>query len=287
MTAHPLREEVFAKIAALGARFDGDVMAATRAVIETLPDDAGDARRFVESVSYGPDPRHEIDVYSPGGTGRPVLVYVPGGGFVGGDKATYRRLGEYFARQGYLTLIGNYRLAPAVQWPSGAQDVSAMVDWAVANAARYGGDPARTFVFGQSAGATHVAGALFDPDLRPRNVSAVKAAVLASGIYRIEPTDPESGITKYFSDDASTYAKRSPLTHVGASRLPLLLLVAEYDPSFLGMPTLELAGAVYARDGKCPPLLWLNRHNHVSYVLGMGSAIDAVGPEIVRFFEAA
>jgi triacylglycerol lipase len=281
------REGVLAKIAALGAKFDGDVLAKTRAAIETLPSGTDDVRRLTGSVSYGSDPRQEIDVYSPGGSERPILIFVPGGGFVGGDKAGYRGLGEYFASQGYLTLIGNYRLAPAAQWPSGAQDVSAMVDWAADNAARYGGDPEKMFVFAQSAGATHAAGALFDPDLRPKHISAVKAAVLASGVYRIAPAGPDAGTTKYFTDDVSTYAHRSPLTHVGASGLPLLLLVAEYDPLFLGTPTLELASAVYARDGKCPPLLRMGGHNHVSYVIGMGSLIDDVGPQIVRFLDAA
>lgn len=285
MTMQSPQKTVFAKIAALGAKFDPDVLVQTRTAIETLSGGADDAP--VVSVSYGQDPRQEIDIYSPGGAGRPVLVYIPGGGFVGGDKAGYRKLGNYFARQGYLTLVGNYRLAPAVQWPASAQDTAAIIDWAVENGKQHGGDPTRIFVFGQSAGATHVAGALFDPELRPRNIDAVKGVVLGSGIYRIERADPEAGITKYFSGDVSTYAHRSPLTHVGASKLPLLLLVAEYDPPFLGLPTLELANAVYARDGRCPPLIRMGEHNHISYVLGMGSAIDNVGPEITRFFDAA
>ena len=39
------------------------------------------------------------------------------------------------------------------------------------------------------------------------------------------------------------------MTHVGKSKVPLLLSVAEYDPVFLVTPTYELAGKVTERDG--------------------------------------
>ena len=276
------RQDVLARIAALGAQFNPDVLAQTRAAIEALAGE-GASQHGPVSEAYGDHPRQQIDIYTPDGRERPVLLYVPGGGFVSGDKSGYRRLGNYFAANGYLTLIGNYRLAPEVQWPAGAEDVAAMIDWAARQASRLGGDPSKIFVFGQSAGATHAAGALFDPDLRPRSMAAVRAAVLASGIYRITPADSESGITRYFSADTTTYPQRSPLTHVGRSELPLLLVVAEYDPVFLGQPTLELASAVYTRAGSCPPLIRLCGHNHVSYVLGIGTAVDDLGPQVLQF----
>jgi triacylglycerol lipase len=87
----------------------------------------------------------------------------------------------------------------------------------------------------------------------------------------------------YFGDDPSGYAERSPLTHVGKSRTPLLLSVAEYDPAFLAFPTYELARAVTLRDGKSPSVAYFAGHNHVSTVMSFGTAQDDVGARVREF----
>src|SRR5262249_16979335 len=139
-------------------------------------------------VAYGADPRQKLDLYRPEGARRPVLVYIPGGGFVGGDKNAdgvfYGNLGIYFARHGFLTIVANYRLAPAHPLPAGPQDVAGAIAWAKANAESHGGDARRLFLFGQSAGSTHSASYLFDPQFHPSSGSGVTAGVLMSGVYR-------------------------------------------------------------------------------------------------------
>ncbi len=109
----------------------------------------------IRDVAYGPHPRHRLDIYRPVAKGQPdaqrapvpVVIFVHGGSYVSGDKnafpAMYSNVGIWFARQGVLALNATYRLAPQFAWPSGAQDVGAMVAWARANAARHGGDPAK------------------------------------------------------------------------------------------------------------------------------------------------
>ena len=74
---------------------------------------------------YGPHPRQQMDVYFPQtpGKDRPVLLFLHGGGFIRGDKADRANLGWWGARQGFVTVLANYRLAPEVNWPAGAQDV--------------------------------------------------------------------------------------------------------------------------------------------------------------------
>ncbi|MDP9083907.1 MAG: hypothetical protein M3N50_09095, partial [Pseudomonadota bacterium] len=37
-----------------------------------------------QEVAYGPDARHKLDVYHEGDGARPILVFLPGGGFIGG-----------------------------------------------------------------------------------------------------------------------------------------------------------------------------------------------------------
>ena len=273
-------------VAAMGPNFDEEILGATRALYAPLIRKPSAAVKVTADVAYGSDPRQKLDVYQPIGAAKQVLVYIPGGGFVGGDKnldgVFYVNLGNYFAGHGILTIVANYRLAPAHAWPAGAQDVAGAVAWARANAKSFGGDPARIILFGQSAGATHAATYLFDPSFHPAGQAGVAAGILMSGPYSFQG-ELRPNLKAYFGDDPSRYAERSPLTHVGKSRTPLLLSVAEYDPAFLAVPTYELARAVTLRDGKGPSLAYFAGHNHVSTVMSFGTAQDEVGARVREF----
>src|SRR5262245_14690905 len=277
------------KVAAMGPNFDPDILEATRALYAPLIDTATAKVKKSADIAYGSDARQKLDVYQPAGAADRVLVYIPGGGFVGGDKNSdgvfYVNLGNYFAGHGILTIVANYRLAPAHPWPAGSQDVGSVVAWARANAKSYGGNPDRIILFGQSAGATHSAGYLFDPSFQPGGQPGVAAGILMSGPYSFE-VKLRPNLEAYLGTDPSKYAERSPLTHVGKSRTQLLLSVAEYDPAFLAIPTYELARAVTLRDGKSPQLAYFAGHNHVSTVMSFGTIQDDVGSLVRAFIQS-
>jgi len=276
------------KIKAIGAKFDNDILAQTCALYAPLVTQQARAGvTITDDVAYGGDPRQKLDLYRPEGRRLPILVYIPGGGYVAGDKNAdgvfYRNVGIYFANHGYLAIVANYRLAPAHPWPAGAQDVAGAVAWARREAESHGGDPNRVFLFGQSAGATHVASYLFDPQFHPPGGAGIKAAILMSGgAYRV-PAKPAPNHVAYFGADASQYEARSPITHLGTSKVPLFLSVAEYDPGTLTAPTFDLARAVSLRDGKAPQFAFLRGHNHVSTVQSLGSSQDDVGARVREF----
>lgn len=106
-----------------------------------------------------------LDFYEPAGdseNARPAMVWVHGGGFVGGDKATdpMVELATRFARRGYVCVSINYRLRSAAQMdddPLGAirdakEDGKAAVRWLRANAAARRIDATRIAIGGSSAG---------------------------------------------------------------------------------------------------------------------------------------
>lgn len=107
-------------------------------------------------VAYGPHPvAHRLDVYKPlGGRGPlPVMLYIHGGAFTLCSKETHRGIALLKAVvPGYLVFNINYRLAPRHRFPAAIADACAAYRWIVANAARYGGDPRRIVVAGESAG---------------------------------------------------------------------------------------------------------------------------------------
>jgi triacylglycerol lipase len=284
--------EALRKVAAIGPKFDLDILGQTGKIYTPMIRKPESPVQVTADIAYGTDPRQKLDVYRPAGRSADVtMVYIPGGGFVGGDKnsggAFFGNLGNYFAGHGILTVVANYRLAPAATWPSGAQDVASVVAWAGANAKQYGGNPDRIVIYGQSAGSTHTAGYLFDPQFQPAGGPGVVAGILMSGHYKLAG-ELRAGLLAYFGPDPSTYAARSPLTHAakGGSKIPLLLSVAEYDPGYLVTPTYELAAALTQHDGKSPQFAYFKGHNHVSTVMSFGTAQDDVGAAIRAFISS-
>ncbi|MFI5616999.1 carboxylesterase/lipase family protein [Streptomyces sp. NPDC051567] len=102
---------------------------------------------------------------------RPVMVWFHGGGFANGSGDFYRP-GPLAVRGGAVVVTVNYRLGifglfahPAL---GGAPDFAladqqAALRWVRANARRFGADPARVTVFGESAGGLSVCAHLVSP----------------------------------------------------------------------------------------------------------------------------
>jgi len=103
---------------------------------------------------------HLLDVYrSESNVGmRPVVLYIHGGGFRILSKDTHWVFGNRFAKRGYVVFSINYRLAPKHPFPAAVEDACAAWQWVVANAARFGGDPNRIILAGESAGGNLVTG---------------------------------------------------------------------------------------------------------------------------------
>jgi acetyl esterase/lipase len=269
-----------AGVRAIGSALSPDTLAQSRALFEpgmdaSLP--TGGTRH--DNCGYGEDERQVLDLCIPAGTSKPIVLFVPGGGFTGGTKDAYGHIPAFFARKGCIGAIMNYRLAPDHQWPAGSQDVARAVDWLADNAAAHGGDPARVFVVAQSAGAAHASGAIFNPALAPR--TPICAAVLMSGLYRLKPGVNGANAVRYFGDDEALFAERSASTHVKSSKVKVFLTIAELDPYYLVSSTLDLMDALAKRDGTCAPLTWLKGHNHISPALVLGGLSDTLGDAVL------
>jgi acetyl esterase/lipase len=248
--------------------------------------------RVERDISYGPDARHKADVFRAEGLkNAPVVVFLHGGAYVRGDRdvnpEVYGNAPMYFARQGMLGVNATYRLAPAAQWPAAAQDVGTLVGWLRQNAPSYGGDPARIYLIGHSAGATHVATYVYLKDLQPREGHGLAGMVLMSGRYHFDPhpSDPNlKNFQAYFGTDRAQYPARSPITHVkSAAPLPTFIVIAEYDNPDLDAQGALLFARLCERDRACPRFTRMEKHNHLSMVYQFNSADDALGREVTEF----
>src|SRR5262245_22582418 len=151
-------------------------------LMELLNQGAPEIGAFHEDVELRPGLCADIAV--PKGAGPfPVVVYLHGGGWVGGSPKSHRKLGMEFADAGFLTVNVDYRLAPEHQFPDGLEDCIFAIKWAAQNAGGYGGDPKRLAVGGDSAGANLTAAAITSLASESDNGPVPRAALLLYGVY--------------------------------------------------------------------------------------------------------
>jgi len=248
----------------------------------------------IRDLSYGADERHRLNVFQAKGAAkaaRPVLVFMHGGGFIGGDKSMpgmpfYDNVGVWGARHGFVGVNITHRLAPKYAWPNGSEDVAASLMWIRKNIGAHGGDPQHVFLMGQSAGAAHVAQFLAHTRFESADRGALAGAILVSGLYDTNTMDKNSLFKAYFGEDASLYAERSALPGLAESSVPLLVTLAEFDPLDFKRQYVELLRAHLEKKRALPSLAWLPGHSHLSGILAVNTEHDFLGDRVLEFVES-
>lgn len=197
-----------------------------------------------------------IDIYMPppAASPRPLILYIHGGGWVSGHTRQAGAFADFpavltrLASEGFVVASLEYRLAKEAPFPAQLQDARAALRFLKEHAARYGIDPARTGIWGGSAGG-HLAAltaltcgvsTLDAPGTKaPAGSECVQAAVIWYGVFdfaALAASRPGGG------DGAASlllgcngpclpeaYAAASPNTYIDPRDPPFLLIHGEDD----------------------------------------------------------
>lgn len=256
-----------------------------------------DGIELAADVPYGENPRQLMDVYFPVVTAskRPVLLYLHGGGFIRGDKSDRTNVGWWGARQGFVTVLANYRLAPEAQWPSGAEDVVAACARLRELCSRYGGNPHAVVLAGESAGASHVAAAALIRSLQPPDWH-IAGAFLLSGPYDaklerlargplgISTPDPRNDA--YFGAERSDWAHASIFERMDAEPFPIVVATAQHDLAQMQVQAGALFSKLVTRHGFQPEWLVVPEHNHFSGAAALGTEDESLAKPLVDFVQS-
>lgn len=105
------------------------------------------------------NPKQALDLYIPkdhrAGEKLPLIIWVHGGGWLGGDKS--ENMWMQIVKGGFAAASVNYRFTDEAQFPAQIFDVKAAVRWLRAHASEYDIDPNRIGAWGASAGGHLVA----------------------------------------------------------------------------------------------------------------------------------
>ncbi|MDB5798527.1 MAG: esterase [Paucimonas sp.] len=184
------------------------------------------------AIRYGADSRNMLDVYRPASNAgkAPVIVFFFGGNWVSGKREDYAFVGRALAARGFVVVIPDYRLYPQVRYPDFLDDGAGALAWTARAIAAHGGDPRKIFVMGHSAGAYNAAMLALDPRWLGRQGLApgmLRGWIGLAGPYDFLPVQNRTTQPVFSAPD--TPPDSQPVSHVGASSPPALLIAANDD----------------------------------------------------------
>jgi acetyl esterase/lipase len=165
----------------------------------------------------------------------PVVVFIHGGGWHGGEKESYREMAAQVASHGYVCASIDYRLAGEAPFPAALEDCKCAVRWVRAHASELQIDPSAIAVLGHSAGGHLAAMVALSPGKFegdggwPQASSAAQCALCYSAPYDLAALERSLGtpLTQFLGSVAA--AEASPLTYVQAGAVPFLVCHGDAD----------------------------------------------------------
>jgi len=214
----------------------------------------------------------------------PVLIFIHGGAWKTGDRSQYTPLGNRYAREGYVTVVPSYRLAPKNPHPAQIEDAAAAFAWTFRHIAEYGGDTNRIYVAGHSAGG-HLAALLSlnerhlaRHELSPKQIRGVLAL---SGVYDLaHPTGQDT----VFGNNPQIRREASPLYHIKAGAPPFLVTYCEWDYFSLPAQARQFHRALQQAE-IAAKLIYIPGENHISEMLNVPNENDPTVAAVRRFMK--
>lgn len=248
------------------------------------------------NLAYGDAPRQRLDIYRPTRVAaepskplQPVVLFYYGGSWDSGNKNDYLFVAEAFASKGYVVVIPDYRVYPAVRFPAFMQDPARAMQWVKTHIAQYGGDPDQIFVIGHSAGA-HITMLL---NLDPRYLAQVglnahqfRGFIGLAGPYDFLPLQSDR-LKAIFGDAQQQYASQ-PIHFVNGDNAPTLLLVGLKDGTVWPRNSFHLAAAIQAKHGPVT-LIRYPDYGHIDMVAKLAAPLRGNShllEDIVQFMQA-
>jgi len=143
-------------------------------------------------LAYGDEPLQKLDYYAAQPNG-PLLVFVHGGYWQGGDKADVGFIAGPYIEAGINVAVVNYSLAPQARIEQMVAEVRQSLVWLASQAAQQGFDAGRISLMGHSAGGHLVAMMVARTDrAAPAGMPAIANVFPISGVFDLPPLLPSS-----------------------------------------------------------------------------------------------
>jgi acetyl esterase/lipase len=243
-------------------------------------------------IAYGADPRQKLDVYVPKkmAAETKVVIFFYGGSWREGSKKDYRFVAQALTSKGFIVVLPDYRVYPAVIFPGFVKDGAKAVRWVRDNISDYGGDTNRLYLMGHSAG-SHIAALLtLDAEyLRgvglDRNV--IRATATLSGPYDFTPNPWDRAVFGMATNSTVIDPKIEPITFVDGKEPPMLLVQGLQDKIVAPSNAENLSARIRQMGGQVEYITYPKR-GHATVVLALVSPYQWLAPvldDVTGYFE--
>jgi len=222
---------------------------------------------------YGDDPYQSVLLYPAAEPVGDVLVFIHGGGWTNGWKEWMSFMAPAMNARGVTFATVGYRLAPMHLFPSGYHDCLDAVAWIAGHAAHHGGDPARIFVGGHSAGGHYASLMAVRRDWqaeRGLKADVIRGCLPISGVYDY---GPQSGLTmrpRFLGpENSGNEGPASPLLQIDGAPPPFLIAYGDEDFPHLITQAQTMADALERAGGDVERLA-LPEASHLGASLAAG-----------------
>ena len=229
------------------------------------------------SFAYGPSAIERLDVYPTARPAAPVMIFLHGGAWRGGDARSQAYPAEMFVQAGAHWVVPDFATVMDVGLDGMVAQARRAVAWVAQHAADFGGDPGRLYVGGHSSGG-HLAGNVLVTDwVKDFGLPAdlIKGGLCVSGMYDLEPVRL-SARSSYVKFDDRIEHELSPLRHLGRLQAPVVVAYGERDSPEFQRQSRELAAAL-ERAGRLRALLVGRGLNHFEMPETLASADGLLG----------
>lgn len=223
----------------------------------------GRGSRSQKGIAYADHSRKlRMDILIPEGPGsHPLVLYLPGGGFVSARRMMAAKQRRYIADAGFVVASIDYRTTSVgATYRDGLIDVATALRFLRDHAAEYGIDPDRVAVWGESAGGYMASMAATEPDNKLNAVvdffGASNLAEVSAGFDRetvAAYTSPKSALPAYIlgpgrspADHPEEMNQADPASRITAETPPFLLLHGDDDRIISPSQTARLHQALRA-----------------------------------------
>ncbi|MBT2570696.1 alpha/beta hydrolase [Planococcus sp. ISL-110] len=208
--------------------------------------------RIVKNLAYSDSKNSFLDIYHPkdAAAPMPVILWIHGGGYIGGSKDSRQDYAMALADSGYVVANIDYALAPESLYPGPVLQANQALAYMQLHAAEYGGDMERVFIGGDSAGAqiaSQVAALVSNVKLAETMAiqpaianSQLQGALLLSGLYNLDTVRatafPNIGqfLTAYTgAEPFESFPKIDELStvqHISPDFPPVFITAGDADP---------------------------------------------------------